>query len=366
MLNVSLLVGPAATAPGGAAPPIAAALTRLADAGLLAWRAVLPPTEPTLRQHLQANPCDVLHIVAEASVRAASYASLTLADAQGGPRSVNAQALAQVVSRAVPRLGLVMLSLPGAAAAAMAAMLLGRGLGCVVTTVPSASATALAAGYEALARCATAAEVVAAMNRAGGGPVAVCHGDAGARILAPPATPSAAALGPAAPPISAQTPVAPSPPAHATAFADTLRSKRAAGRFDVFMCHNSADKPAVKALALRLKAERGLLPWLDEWELPPGQPWQVLLEAQIERIDSAAVFFGAAGVGPWQEQEMRGFIDEFVRRKVPLIPVILDGAPALPHLPLFLRAMTWVDFRRADPEPFERLVWGITQQRSEP
>ena len=60
---------------------------------------------------------------------------------------------------------------------------------------------------------------------------------------------------------------------------------------------------------------------------------------------------------------MRGFIDEFVRRKLPLI---LDGAPALPHLPLFLRAMTWVDFRRADPEPFERLVWGITQQRSEP
>ena len=63
---------------------------------------------------------------------------------------------------------------------------------------------------------------------------------------------------------------------------------------------------------------------------------------------------------------MRGFIDEFVRRKLPLIPVILDGAPALPHLPLFLRDMTWVDFRRADPEPFERLVWGITQQRSEP
>lgn len=56
------------------------------------------------------------------------------------------------------------------------------------------------------------------------------------------------------------------------------------------------------------------------------------------------------------------------RRRLPrsLIPVILDGAPALPKLPLFLRAMTWVDFRRADPEPFGRLVWGITQQRGEP
>ena len=360
---MALLVGPATTAPASAAPQVAAALARLADAGLLAWHAVLPASDHALRLHLEATPCDVVHIVAEASVRAASYASLTLADAQGGSRSVNVQALAQIVARAAPCLRLVMLTLPGATAAAVAKPLLGRGLGCVVATAPDASAMTLAAGYEALARGATAAEAVAAMNRAGGGLVAVCHGDAGVRALALPATPSG---GPVAPPISAQTPVAPSPPPHATAFADTLRSKRAAGRFDVFMCHNSADKPAVKALALRLKAERGLLPWLDEWELPPGQPWQVLLEAQIERIDSAAVFFGAAGVGPWQEQEMRGFIDEFVRRKVPLIPVILDGAPALPHLPLFLRAMTWVDFRRADPEPFERLVWGITQQRSEP
>ena len=60
---------------------------------------------------------------------------------------------------------------------------------------------------------------------------------------------------------------------------------------------------------------------------------------------------------------MRGFIDEFVGRQVPLIPVILDGAPALPKPLLFLRGMTSVDFRNAEPDPFEWLLWGVTQQR---
>jgi hypothetical protein len=36
--------------------------------------------------------------------------------------------------------------------------------------------------------------------------------------------------------------------------------------FDVFLCHNPADKPAVKAIGERLK-DAGVKPWLDEWEL---------------------------------------------------------------------------------------------------
>ena len=130
----------------------------------------------------------------------------------------------------------------------------------------------------------------------------------------------------------------------------------------MFLCHNTSDKPAVKRIAEHLEA-RGILAWLDEWELPPGQPWQPLLEKQIANIKSAAVFVGAAGVGPWQEQEIYGFLREFVSRKSPVIPVMLEDAPAKPELPIFLRAMTWVDFRVADPDPFSRLVWGITGRR---
>ncbi len=141
-----------------------------------------------------------------------------------------------------------------------------------------------------------------------------------------------------------------------------LAEKRKRGQFDVFLCHNSIDKPAVKAIAHRLK-ENGILPWLDVWELPPGQPWQPLLEMQIEAIHSAAVFVGSAGVAPWQENEMRGFLEEFRNRDMPVIPVLLPGSPSVPRLPLFLRQMTWVDFRSEDPDPLQLLVWGITGER---
>ena len=133
-------------------------------------------------------------------------------------------------------------------------------------------------------------------------------------------------------------------------------------RFDVFLCHNGQDKPEVKKIALELR-ERGLRPWLDESELRPGHSWQELLEEQIEEIHSAAVFVGSSGIGPWQEREMRAFLSEFVDRRCPVIPVLLANASQEPKLPIFLKAMTWVDFRRVDPAPMERLVWGITGEK---
>lgn len=106
--------------------------------------------------------------------------------------------------------------------------------------------------------------------------------------------------------------------------------------FDVFLCHNAADKPVVRWTARRLQ-ERGIRPWLDENELQPGRPWQEELERQIGSIRSAAVFVGANGIGPWQNQEMRAFLDEFVARGCPVIPVLLPGAEIPAMLPLFLR-----------------------------
>ena len=130
-------------------------------------------------------------------------------------------------------------------------------------------------------------------------------------------------------------------------------------QFDVFMCHNSRDKHAVIEISSRLQ-ERGIKPWLDEWELRPGLSWQVALEEQIEQIKTAAVFVGSAGLGPWQEQEMRSFLSEFLERGCPVIPVLLHDVSKEPELPYFLKGKTWVDFRRQRPEPFSRLVWGIT------
>ena len=106
-----------------------------------------------------------------------------------------------------------------------------------------------------------------------------------------------------------------------------------------------------------------MLPWLDEWELRPGFPWQRVLEEQIEHIKAAAVFIGKNGRGPWQDMELRAFIQQFVKRECPVIPVILPDYDLVPQLPPFLQGMTWVDFRKQDPDPMERLIWGITGER---
>ncbi|MEH2182973.1 TIR domain-containing protein [Nostoc sp.] len=131
--------------------------------------------------------------------------------------------------------------------------------------------------------------------------------------------------------------------------------------FDVFLCHNSEDKPAVIKIAQKLR-ELGILPWFDQWELRPGFSWQKSLEMQIEQIKSAAVFVGKSGVGPWQEMELRAFLEEFVHRGLPVIPVLLPDAPSFVELPVFLRGITWVDFREEDSEEIalRRLIWGIT------
>jgi hypothetical protein len=125
------------------------------------------------------------------------------------------------------------------------------------------------------------------------------------------------------------------------------------------LCYNIADRPTVKSIGESLK-QIGILPWLDEWALRPGLPWQKVLEAQIAKIKSAAVFVGKNGIGPWQELELEAFLREFVKRRCPVIPVMLPDCPSAPTLPIFLSGNTWVDLRKADPNPFERLIWGIT------
>ncbi|MEE8525801.1 MAG: toll/interleukin-1 receptor domain-containing protein, partial [Thermoanaerobaculia bacterium] len=133
--------------------------------------------------------------------------------------------------------------------------------------------------------------------------------------------------------------------------------------FDVFLCYNRQDKKTVTAIGRRLKA-RGLRPWLDEWELPPGLNWQKELEKQIKEIGAAAVFVGRKGLGPWQEQEIDGILRVFVQRGCPVIPVLLEDCPEPPPaLPIFLTGRTWVDFREQDSDPLGRLQWGITGKR---
>ncbi len=132
--------------------------------------------------------------------------------------------------------------------------------------------------------------------------------------------------------------------------------------FDVFLCHNSDDKDEIRHIADEL-IKREIKPWLDEREIPPGTSWQSVLEEQIANIRSVAVFIGRNGIGPWQKAEIRAFINEFVERECPVIPVILLTAEKVPSLPIFLKNLHYVDFRVPEPDPWLQIQWGITGKK---
>lgn len=135
---------------------------------------------------------------------------------------------------------------------------------------------------------------------------------------------------------------------------------------DVFLSHYSGDKRSVEKLANRLRKEAGIEPWLDKWNLVPGDPWQEAIEQALDNSRGCVVFIGPKGVGPWQNEEMRAALDSRIEdHKFRVIPVLLPGAklPERGHLPRFLSRLTWVDFRGRDGlqnnEAFRQLVAGI-------
>src|SRR6266540_254730 len=327
--------------------------------GLASLEIVAEPTENALRKRLAQSPVHAFHFIGHGrSQQTAQYGTLVFQDSSGRARGLNGPYLATLL-KSQPQLRWVFLQACDAGddpLGQVATALASQGLAVVTSDAGDA------AGDPADGAFAAAQEALVVADRASARARFHLRGRASVAVEA-----KVVAREPAAPPPRAiadtKADVAPERNVEAEAAAQEIRRKRAAGAFDVFLCHNWADKPAVKKIALELKSH-GILPWLDEWELPPGQPWQALLEQQIGSIRSAAVFVGAAGIGPWQEQELYSLLREFVARRNPVIPVCLLDAPDKPELPIFLRAMTWVDFRLRDPDPMERLVWGITGKRA--
>lgn len=133
-------------------------------------------------------------------------------------------------------------------------------------------------------------------------------------------------------------------------------------RYDVFLSHNSKDKPAVERIAEKLR-QNGLEPWLDAWYLPAGEGFQTGLELGLKTAQGCAYFVGGHGPGAWQREELD--IAQNLAVTTPgfrLFSVLLPGAPdqfdpaMLPSAILANR--TWVDLRDGyeDPERFQRLI----------
>jgi hypothetical protein len=117
--------------------------------------------------------------------------------------------------------------------------------------------------------------------------------------------------------------------------------------YHAFLCHNGAEKPAVRDLAAKLE-ERGLTYWLDQWNLIPGNSWQPAIEEALGQCDTCVDFIGPHGLRSWHNEEMRLAIQRRVsakERKLRVLPVILPGGGRAKEseLPGFLQGTTWVE-----------------------
>lgn len=142
-------------------------------------------------------------------------------------------------------------------------------------------------------------------------------------------------------------------------------------KHDTFFSYNSEDRSLVDALAHRLLAEN-IKPWLDKWDIVPGELWQSEIEKALESCASCCVFIGRSGLGPWQTEEMRVAIDRRVNAPgtFRVIPIVLPGVnpKTLREMPRFLTATSGIVFKESieDTETFRHLVCGIRGQAPGP
>ncbi len=115
-------------------------------------------------------------------------------------------------------------------------------------------------------------------------------------------------------------------------------------KLKVFLCHSSHDKPAVREIYTRLKAEGWIDPWLDEEKLFPGQDWDLEIEKAVEETDAVLVFLSDNSVNKegYIQKELR-FVLNMAEYKPEgttfILPLRLNECP----LPRRLRSWHYVD-----------------------
>jgi WD40 repeat protein len=132
--------------------------------------------------------------------------------------------------------------------------------------------------------------------------------------------------------------------------------------FDVFLCHNSADKEVIRAVNEILRQQYDLTTFVDESTIIGGDDWHDVVQAALARSSSCAVFLGVNGWGRYSlDGEARPALAR--RRGDPsfrVIPVLLPSASEVAMLELreLFERRHWVDMRDADDERAIRVLAG--------
>jgi hypothetical protein len=122
----------------------------------------------------------------------------------------------------------------------------------------------------------------------------------------------------------------------------------------VFLCHSSGDKAAVRELWRRLRSD-GHSPWLDEQELLPGQDWQLEIRKAVRTSKIVLVCLSKDSINKsgYVQKELRFALDvadEQPEGTIFLIPVRLEEC----EVPERLARWQWVDIFQ--PDGYEKLL----------
>ena len=84
--------------------------------------------------------------------------------------------------------------------------------------------------------------------------------------------------------------------------------------YDVFLSHNSREKPLVERLARRLR-DAGLEVWFDAWCLTAGERWQDELALGVRASRTCAILIGGHDVGDWEREEVHLAVDRAAKHR---------------------------------------------------
>lgn len=130
-----------------------------------------------------------------------------------------------------------------------------------------------------------------------------------------------------------------------------------------FLCHSSGDKPAVRDLYQRLRAER-VEPWLDEEKILPGQDWNLEITKAVRTTDVVIVCLSQGSINKvgYVQKELKRILDvaeEQPEGKIFVIPLKLEAC----ELPERLRHLHAVNL--FEQRGFERLMQALRWSANE-
>lgn len=114
----------------------------------------------------------------------------------------------------------------------------------------------------------------------------------------------------------------------------------------VFLSHASEDKADFAEPLGRELASLGIRPWLNKWEIRPGDSLVAkLFDEGVAAVDAVIVIVSQYSAGkPWVRAELDAAMVRRITENTTLIPIRLDGA----DMPAPLRMLVWHDAERTE------------------